>query len=240
LSAIERRVSDLEAAALLERRKRHEELRAKFAAETDAKKRYTLASALLTHGMTDGHYRTLLSSAKLVLENCPPTPDEWVGGVEMAELVGYVIVMAYGQLREHDAVLHHGQEFLSARPGSTYFSAVKQYVDGAIRAKREVEAGKAEAAKNVADLSSEARWNACEVAARYRYAAQAREAQRLYLACFAQGGHERDAVQGLIDASTALGDLAIARTHLELLKATDLAGHVELTQRNKWQLYADL
>jgi TolB-like protein len=240
LSAIERRVSELEAAALIEKRKQHEALRAKFAAETDAEKRYSLASALLTQAMSDGHYRTLLASAKLVLENCPPTPKQWASAVDMAELVGFFIVMAYSQLHEYDAVLHHGQEFLSARPASMYFSSVKGSVDGAIRAKRAQEAGKAEAAQRVAELYSDGRWDACVVANLYYYAAQAREAQRLYQACLAQGGHERDAVQGLINASVSLGEFAVARTHLESLRAIDLAGYVELTDRNKGQLYADL
>jgi TolB-like protein len=240
LSAIEQRVAELQAAALIEKRKQHDELRAKFAAETDAKRRYSLASALLSQAMVDGRYKTLLGSAKLVLENCPPTPDEWVGSVDLAELAGLYIVTAYSQLRQYDAVLHHGQEFLSARPASMYFSSVKAAVDAAIRAKREEEAGKAEAAKYVADLYSKARWNACDVAAGYRVAARAREAQRLYQACLAQGGHDRDAVQGLIDASVALGEFAVARGHLESLKTTDLAGYVELAERNKWQLYADL
>ena len=162
------------------------------------------------------------------------------GGARVDEVALYYVIIAENMLKQHDAVLHDGEEYLRHFPTSSYFAGTKAMMDQVIREKHEVVEGKEKAKKSVADMSSEQRWNLCHVANQYQWAHQYREAQRLYHACFAvSGGVEKSALPMLIQADFMLGDWAAARKDLGELEKADPEMYRTMKMGYEMQLPSD-
>jgi hypothetical protein len=165
-------------------------------------------------------YRTLVGVGRS-LATGPAAASSMPGGARVDEVALYYVVIAENSLKQRDAVLHDGEDYLRRFPTSLYFAGTKSMMDGIIREKHEEEKGKTEVKEKVAGMSSEQRWNLCHVANQYQWAHQYKEAQRLYHACFAVGGVDKSALPMLIQADVMLGDWAAARHDLADLEKVD-------------------
>lgn len=220
LAALEKRMKQYEA---LSQKKQEEKTRALlegFAKETDPQKQALMANSVLLSLQQARRYRTLIGVARS-LATGPAASAALPGGARVDELALYYLLVAENALRQPDAVLHDGEEFMRRFPTSMYFTGAKAMMDAVIREKHEVEQGKEKVKKELADMRSEDRWNLCHVANQYQWAHQYREAQRLYHACFAVGGVDKNALPMLIQADFMLGDWAAARKDLGELEKAD-------------------
>lgn len=221
LAALEKRMKAYEAVSLKKQDEKTRALLDDFAKERDPQKQATMASNVLLTLQQARRYRTLVGVARSLAAG-PAASSSLPGGARVDELALYYIVVAENALREADAVLHDGEEFMRRFPTSMYFAGTKAMMDGVIREKREVELGKDKVKKELADMRSEDRWNLCRVANHYQWAHQYREAQRLYHACFVVGGGvDKTALPMLIQADVMLGDWAAARRDLGELEKAD-------------------
>ncbi|HEX8952625.1 MAG TPA: CsgG/HfaB family protein [Polyangia bacterium] len=221
LAALEKRMKQYEALAQKKQEEKTRALLDDFAKETDPQKQALMANNVLMTLQQARRYRTLVGVGRS-LASGPAAAAALPGGARVDELALYYVVIAENALRQHDAVLHDGEEFMRRFPTSMYFAGTKAVMDGVIREKHEVEAGKEKVKKELAELRSEDRWNLCRVANHYQWAHQYREAQRLYHACFAVGGGvEKSALPMLIQADFMLGDWAAARRDLAALEKAD-------------------
>ncbi|HEX6839208.1 MAG TPA: CsgG/HfaB family protein [Polyangia bacterium] len=221
LAALEKRMKQFEA---LSQKKQEEKTRAlldDFAKESDPQKQALMANNVLMTLQQARRYRTLVAVARS-LASGPAAAAALPGGARVDELALYYLIIAENALRQHDAVLHDGEEFLRRFPTSMYFTGAKSMMDSVIREKHEVEQGKEKVKKELAEMRSDERWNLCRVANHYQWAHQYREAQRLYHACFAVGGGvDKNALPMLIQADFMLGDWAAARKDLIELEKAD-------------------
>ena len=142
-------------------------------------------------------------------------------GIRVDEMALYYVIIAENMLKQSDAALRDGEEFLRRFPASSFFAGAKSTMDFIIREKHEVEAGREKVKQELARLSSDQRWNLCRVATEYTFAHQYPEAQRLFHACFAVGGVDKNALPQLIQVDVAIGDWAAARKDLGELEKAD-------------------
>jgi TolB-like protein len=221
LAALEKRMKQYEAVSLKKQDEKTRALLDDFAKEKDPAKQASMAYGVLNALQQARRYRTLVAVGRS-LAGGPAASASMPGGARVDEVALYYVIIAENMLKQHDAVLHDGEEYLRHFPTSSYFAGTKAMMDQVIREKHEVEQGKEKAKKSVADMSSEQRWNLCHVANQYQWAHQYREAQRLYHACFAvSGGVEKSALPMLIQADFMLGDWAAARKDLADLEKAD-------------------
>jgi TolB-like protein len=220
LAALEKRMKQYEA---LSQKKQEEKTRAlldDFAKEKDPQKQAMMAYSVLNALQQARRYRTLVGVGRS-LATGPAAASSMPGGARVDEVALYYVVIAENSLKQRDAVLHDGEDYLRRFPTSLYFAGTKSMMDGIIREKHEEEKGRAEVKEKVAGMSSEQRWNLCHVANQYQWAHQYKEAQRLYHACFAVGGVDKSALPMLIQADVMLGDWAAARHDLADLEKVD-------------------
>ena len=221
LAALEKRMKQYEAVSLKKQDEKTRALLDDFAKEKDPAKQASMAYGVLNALQQARRYRTLVAVGR-ALAGGPAASASMPGGARVDEVALYYVIIAENMLKQHDAVLHDGEEYLRHFPTSSYFAGTKAMMDQVIREKHEVVEGKEKAKKSVADMSSEQRWNLCHVANQYQWAHQYREAQRLYHACFAvSGGVEKSALPMLIQADFMLGDWAAARKDLAELEKAD-------------------
>ena len=221
LAALEKRMKQYEAVSLKKQDEKTRALLDDFAKEKDPAKQASMAYGVLNALQQARRYRTLVAVGRS-LAGGPAASASMPGGARVDEVALYYVIIAENMLKQHDAVLHDGEEYLRHFPTSSYFAGTKAMMDQVIREKHEVVEGKEKAKKSVADMSSEQRWNLCHVANQYQWAHQYREAQRLYHACFAvSGGVEKSALPMLIQADFMLGDWAAARKDLADLEKAD-------------------
>jgi len=221
LAALEKRMKQYEAVSLKKQDEKTRALLDDFAKEKDPAKQASMAYGVLNALQQARRYRTLVAVGRS-LAGGPAASASMPGGARVDEVALYYVIIAENMLKQHDAVLHDGEEYLRHFPTSSYFAGTKAMMDQVIREKHEVVEGKEKAKKSVADMSSEQRWNLCHVANQYQWAHQYREAQRLYHACFAvSGGVEKSALPMLIQADFMLGDWAAARKDLAELEKAD-------------------
>ena len=164
------------------------------------------------------HYRTLAKESRVFVERVAPGMPI----TQPLDQAAYYLVMADQLLKDDDAVLRDGESYLRRAPGSTMFAVIKQLMEAAIAHKRTLEQGKDKVVKDLAGISSEARWDLYLVAQLYGRNQQHREAQRLLRACLRLGKHPPvEVLQSLTLTDWQLGDWAGLRTDLAALERLD-------------------
>jgi TolB-like protein len=221
LAALEKRMKMYEQLARTKQDEKTRALLDDFAKEKDPQKQAMMATQVFGVLMTARRYKTLAALGRSFMTG--PAASATLPGspLRVDELALYYVIVAEGMLKEKDAVLRDGEEFMRRFATSMYFSSVKMTMDNVIREKREVEEGKQKLSKELADLNNEQRWNLCRVGTTYSFAHQYREAQRLYRACFAVGGVDKNSLPQLIRIDVELGDWAAARRDLGELEKAD-------------------
>ena len=221
LAALEKRMKKYEALAQEKQAERTRALLDDFAKEKDPQKQATMAYNVLAALQQARRYRTLVAVGRS-LATGPAAAAAMPGGARVDEAALYYVIIGENMLKEPDAVLRDGEDYLRRFPTSSFFAGTKAMMDGVIREKHEVEEGQKKVKERLAEMSSEQRWNLCHVANEYQWAHQYREAQRLYHACFAVGGGvEKSALPMLIQADVMIGDWAAARHDLGELEKAD-------------------
>jgi TolB-like protein len=221
LAALEKRMKQYEALARVKQDEKTRQLMDDFAKEKDPQKQAQMATQVLNSLLAARKFRTLAALGRS-LASGPAASATLPGGMmRLDEMALYYVVVAENNLKQHDAALHDGEEFMRRFPTSSFFTGIKSMMDFIIREKREAEEGKAKVAAQLGRLSSEQKWNLCRVATEYSFAHQYAEAQRLFNACFAVGGVDKHALPQLIQADVALGDWAAARRDLDRLEKAD-------------------
>jgi TolB-like protein len=221
LAALEKRMKQYEALSLKKQDEKSRALLEDFAKEKDPQKQAMMAYGVLNALQQARRYRTLVGVGRSLAAG-PAGAATMAGGARVDEIALYYVIIAESSLKERDAVLHDGEDYLRRFPTSSYFAGAKALMDVVIREKHEAEEGKKKVKDSVANMSSDQRWNLCHVANQYQWAHQYREAQRLYHACFAvSGGVDKSALPMLIQADVQLGDWAAARHDLADLEKVD-------------------
>ena len=221
LAALEKRMKQYEALSLKKQDEKTRALLDSFAKETDPQKQAMMAYGVLSALQQARRYRTLVGVARSLAAG-PAAASTMPGGARVDELALYYAIIAENALKQRDAVLHDGEDYMRHFPTSSYFAGVKAMMDTIIREKHEEEQGRQKVKEQLASMSSEQRWNLCHVANQYAWSHQYREAQRLYHACFAvNGGVDKSALPMLIQADVQLGDWAAARHDLGELEKSD-------------------
>ncbi|MDB4965094.1 MAG: putative adenylate cyclase [Myxococcales bacterium] len=221
LAALEKRMKGYEALARAKQDEKTRALLDDFAKEKDPQKQATMAMQVINTLQLARKYRTMAALARSIMAGPAAASTLPMTQIRLDELCMFYVITAENALKQHDAVLHDGEEFLRRFSTSQYFNSVKMVMDGVIREKRQVEEGRAKVQKEVADLHSEQRWNLCRVATTYTFAHQYVEAQRLFRACFAVGGVDKHALPQLISVDLALGDWAAIKKDLAELEKAD-------------------
>jgi len=220
LAALEKRMKKYEALAQEKQAERTRALLDDFAKEKDPQKQATMAYNVLAALQQARRYRTLVAVGRS-LATGPAAAAAMPGGARVDEAALYYVIIGENMLKEPDAVLRDGEDYLRRFPTSSFFAGTKAMMDGVIREKHEVEEGQKKVKERLAEMSSEQRWNLCHVANEYQWSHQYREAQRLYHACFAVGGVDKTALPMLIQADVMLGDWTAARHDLGELEKAD-------------------
>ena len=222
LAALEKRMKKYEEVARVKQDENARRLIDDFAKERDPGKQATMAVQVFNSLQQARRFRTMVALGRQMANGPAAAATLPNTAIRVDELAMYYVIIGENMLKQHDAVLHDGEEYMRHFPTSSFFAGTKAMMDQVIREKHEVEQGKEKAKKSVADMSSEQRWNLCHVANQYQWAHQYREAQRLYHACFAvSGGVEKSALPMLIQADFMLGDWAAARKDLAELEKAD-------------------
>jgi TolB-like protein len=214
LAALEKRMRHYQAKADVEREKAADEARAQLAKETDPAKAAALSNQVMAGLLQARRHHQLIREARNILAHPPPAPPAGSGWVDPTEMAFFYLVTSEVMLKDRDGVLRDGEAFMRKYPKSMYFSSVKMQMEQAITQKRDIEEGKAKLQKELAELSSERKWDLCDVARQYRYAHQYAEAQRLFRACLAIGKSHTTrqlALQELVFADIEVADWAAAR-----------------------------
>ena len=220
LAALEKRMKQYEA---LSQKKQEEKTRAlldDFAKEKDPQKQAMMAYNVLNALQQARRFRTLVAVGRS-LATGPAASAAMPGGARVDEVGLYYVIIGENMLKQRDAVLRDGEDYLRRFPTSNFFAGTKSMMDVVIREKHEEEEGRQKVKQKLAEMSSEQRWNLCHVANEYQWSHQYREAQRLYYACFAVGGVDKSALPMLIQADVMLGDWAAARHDLGELEKAD-------------------
>ncbi len=220
LAALEKRMKQYEALSLKKQDEKTRALLDSFAKESDPQKQAMMAYNVLNALQQARRYRTLVGVARSLAAG-PAASAAMPGGARVDEVALYYVILAENTLKQRDAVLHDGEDYLRRFPTSNYFAGTKSMMDMVIREKHEEEQGREKVKERLAAMSSEQRWNLCHVANEYQWAHQYREAQRLYRACFAVGGGDKGSLPMLIQADVMLGDWPAARRDLGELEKAD-------------------
>jgi TolB-like protein len=214
LADLEKRMKTYEARSQVSQDQRSRELLAQLQAEKDQSKIPFLATQVFSQLLTARRYRTLAKVAHDIATGPAGATTMPMTNMRTDELALYFGFTAHNMLKDHDAALRDGEEFMRRFPASIYFSSIKMQMDGIIRDKRAVEDGRQKAADEVAKMRSDERWDLCRVAIKYSSNHQCREAQRLFHACFAANGGDKNWYSSLIQCDLSLGDFAAVRQDL--------------------------
>jgi hypothetical protein len=161
-------------------------------------------------------YRLLIAEASAVLKSPPPSVPEL--SEQLPESAQYLIVAAYDQLNDDDAVLREGQRFLAKYSLSDGFPVVRQLVDQALERKQKRDAGVQKAADALAKLPAAARADACRVAEVYDANDQLKDARQSYEQCLKAAGSHDSYLVHLLWVDYHLGDFQAAIVLVEQLR----------------------
>jgi TolB-like protein len=223
LAALEKRMKRYQANADVARDKAIDEARAQLKQEKDPAKANALAMNLLTQLFGARRYKRLFVEARELIAH-PPPPSPYPGAAQVPEVALFYVFTAEAQLKQTDAQLRDGEEFLRKFPQSAYFASVKQQMQSVIDARRTAEEKRAALPAELAKLTSEQRWDLCRVADVYRAAMMHREAQRLLRACLEVGKSataKKYVLQELLREDIECADWPAARRDLPALEQED-------------------
>jgi TolB-like protein len=219
LAALEKRMKTYEQRSLVSQDQRARELLAQLQAEKDATKIPILATQVFSQLMLARRYRTLAKVGRAIAAGPIGATTMPMTNVRTDELALYYVFMCDHMLKDEDAALRDGEDFMRRFPASTNFSSVRMQMDGIIRDKHAVEDGRAKAAEEVAKMRSDERWDLCRVAYRYSTNHQCLEAQRLFHACFAvRGSGDPMWYSWLIQCELNLGDFTAVRRDIQRME----------------------
>ena len=208
LEATERRLplADAEAAAFVERAAADALTRWKqrLAAESDAAKLTGETLERFAELQKQHRWHTLIAEATAVMTDPPPPVPQL--SEQLPESAHYLIVSAWDQLNDDDAVLREGHRFLARHPLSNGYPVVRQLVDQALERKRARKDGVAQAANAIAALPPADRDDPCKLGPIYDDASQLLEARKAYEACLQRPGAHDDALVKLLWVDFHLGD----------------------------------
>ena len=141
LAALEKRMKQYEALSLKKQDEKTRALLDGFAKESDPQKQAMMAYNVLSALQQARRYRTLVGVARS-LASGPAAASTMPGGARVDELALYYAVIGENVLKQRDAVLHDGEDYLRRFPTSSYFAGAKAMMDVIIREKHEEEQGK--------------------------------------------------------------------------------------------------
>lgn len=217
LARLEKRLKELNAKA--------DEARKAEAAKT--KEAWTKAKTRLERSTAVWQYTTVLREERRFREvirvyrelasDFENAPEPHIKGLAPSMLMQAVILEA--QIADIDGAVKDGEIFLTKFPTSNELPAVRSTLERIIERKKKIEAGKAVAAKEAAEITGERRWNLCAIGHVYERALQFPEARRLYLGCLEAGTDSRaEALGGLQDIALETGDWKAARKYDALIE----------------------
>jgi TolB-like protein len=223
LAALEKRMTRYQANADVAREKAVDDAIAQLKQEKDPAKANMLAMSMLTQLLGARRYKRLLVESRQLMAH-PPPPSAFPGAAQVPEVALFYVFTAEAQLKQTDAELHDGEEFLRKYPQSAYFSSVKMQMQSVIDGRRRAEEKRAALPAELAKLTSEHRWDLCRVADVYRAATMHREAQRLLRACLEVGKSatpRKYVLQQLLHEDIECADWPAARRDLPALEQED-------------------
>jgi TolB-like protein len=224
LDELEKRLRKYESAATVAQDKQFRELQDKLARETDPEKKKALHTQMLTGLQMSRRYRRLA-------DECRTQPDE---------ICGFYLVLSENMLKQHDRVLHDGEEFLRKYPSSIYFKSVEGIMQTVINERRKQEEGRAKVAGELAKLNASLKWDLCHVARVYKWNAQGQEALRLFRACLAVGMHPRgEVLREVIFSEIENADWKGARAHIDELSKSGDKDFAAIRQAMEMQIPSD-
>ena len=138
-----------------------------------------LSLALIVKLFQTHRYRAVAKEARTFLEG----QGAGAALTSTVDQVAVMLITADQLLKDDDTLLRDGETYLRRAPGSAMFASIKQLMESAIARKRQVAEGREKAAKEVADLSSENRWDLFLVGRLYARNQQLPEAQRSDAIC---------------------------------------------------------
>jgi TolB-like protein len=192
LEELERRMRGYEAAAGSAYDRDVQDTRQKIAHESDPNKQAQLAVQLLNLLQQSHRTYTLRTEARKLAAS--PSPGT-LGILRLDEVASFYLVQADSMLRDRDATLRDGEEFLRRFPTSMYFTSVKGIMDMAIAAARAEDEGRAQAKDAIGKLRSQ---EPCDVARQYQRYKQWADAERWLRKCAAGGADPKQALADLV------------------------------------------
>jgi TolB-like protein len=188
LEALEKRIAEYQATSLAMKEKELQLIEEKLRTTTDRTgiAELTYKRIVILFGLRRHH--AVAREVRTFFEGLPTgaTIDKWVEGIALFMVQADLIV------RDREALLRDGEQYLQRAPGATNFGAVKQIVEQAITQKRQLVDKQKKSEEELATLSHSQRWDLCMVAMRYSVHEQYDEAKRLFQACFKVGTHKPD------------------------------------------------
>src|SRR4051812_23668763 len=128
LAALERRMKQYEALSLKKQDEKTRTLLEDFAKEKDPQKQAMMAYNVLNALQQARRYRTLIGVARS-LATGPAAASAMPGGARVDEVALYYVVLAENMLKQRDAVLHDGEDYMRRFPTSNYFAGTKAMMD---------------------------------------------------------------------------------------------------------------
>jgi TolB-like protein len=211
LAELEKRMKTYEQRSLVSQDARARELLAQLQAEKDLTKVPFLATQVFSQLMMSRRYRALAKVGRTIANGPLGATTMPMTNQRTDELALYYVFTADHMLKNEDAALRDGEEFMRRFPASVYFSSIRMQMDNIIRDKHAVEDGRAKAAADIAKMPRDERWDLCRVAYHYSANHQWVEAQRLFHACFLVKGGDKSWYPTLIQCDLNLGDFAAVR-----------------------------
>lgn len=187
LDALEKRLEEYQNKANQAQEQELQSIAEQLRATTDPGKIEELTQKKLSRLMIMRRYHTLVRETRAFLDGIPagtpitPRTDAVASQLLTAELL----------LRDYEAVMRDGENYLRRAPGSSIFVSMKSQIDLAIAEMRRRETERVRAEQAVLQLPNDVRWNLCIVALRYHAHRQYVAARRLFEGCFTTGIHPR-------------------------------------------------
>jgi TolB-like protein len=226
LDALEKRLRALDRTQKVAEEQKLEELRQKVAAEPEAGPKRLL----------EGQLASQLAIARRWVELRKLARATHTG----TDGAAFFLVQTDASLRDWDAVLRDGEQFLGRWPTSPYLPAVRGLLESTIAKRRKQEEGRAAIAGELTKITGQQRWNLCRFAGTYRRYEQHVEARRFYRACLEVGAEApKDALVPLVQEDLELGDFAQARKDLAELERADPATFRQYKQGLELQIPTD-
>ncbi len=200
LDALEKRLRALDQLQKSAESKKLDELRRQVAAESDPAKQKALQLQVMQLLLQSRRYLELRRVARATAGD---------------DVAGFYLVLCDQVLKEWDALLHDGEQFLNRFPTSIYLPGVKSYLDQAIVKKRKIEEGRTTVLVELAKVEGAERWNLCRFGWIYRSHEMHQEARRFLRACVDVGtAAPKEVLPQLIQEDVDCADWARARQDL--------------------------